>query len=105
MKRSLIILLVVIVLAGYLGTLIARDPGYVLVTYDGYSLQTSLWVLLGLLTGLSLGVYLLVRAFSLQDSAGDLPGFSYRIELEEGLVRIIGQASKFAKGLGGGPGL
>ncbi len=32
-------------------------------------------------------------------------GFSYRIELEEGLVRIIGQAGKFAKQLGGGPGL
>ena len=32
-------------------------------------------------------------------------GISYRIELEEGLIRIIGQASKFAQGLGGGPGL
>ena len=70
MKRSLIILLIVIVLAGYLGTLIARDPGYVLVTYDGYSLQTSLWVLLGLLTGLSLGVYLLIRAFKILQKSG-----------------------------------
>ena len=32
-------------------------------------------------------------------------GFSYRVELEEGLVRIIGLASKFARGLDSGPGL
>lgn len=96
MKRSLIILLVVIVLAGYLGTLIARDPGYVLVTYDGYSLQTSLWVLLGLLTGLSLGVYLLVRAFKmLQRSGGMYQGWRAERETarasqltEKGLVLL-----------------
>jgi HemY protein len=64
MKRGLILLLVVIVVAGYLGTLIARDPGYVLVAYDGYSMQTSLWVLVGLLLGLVFVIYLLFRSFS-----------------------------------------
>ena len=34
-----------------MGTLIARDPGYVLVAYDGYSMQTSLWVMVGLFLG------------------------------------------------------
>jgi HemY protein len=47
-KRSLLVALGVIVLAGWLGTLISRDPGYVLVSYDGASLQTSLWVAVGL---------------------------------------------------------
>lgn len=57
MKRSLLLVLVVIVLAGWLGTLIARDPGYVLVSYDGSSLQTSLWIALGLLAVIVAVVY------------------------------------------------
>lgn len=61
MNRLLLVLLVIIVFAGYLGTLIARDPGYVLVTYGEYSMQTSLWVMLGLVLGVSLGIYLLLR--------------------------------------------
>ena len=65
MKRGLLLLLVVIAVAGYLGTLIARDPGYVLVAYDGYSMQTSLWVLIGLFLGFFLAAYLLFRSFSL----------------------------------------
>jgi HemY protein len=61
MKRSVIILLILVVAAGYLGTLIARDPGYVLVTYDGFSMQTSLWILLGLMALLIGAVYLTLR--------------------------------------------
>jgi len=37
-------LLMVTIFAGILGTLIARDPGYILIVYQDYSLQTSLWV-------------------------------------------------------------
>lgn len=65
MKRELLLLLVIIAVAGYLGTLIARDPGYVLVAYDGYSLQTSLWVLFGLVLGVFLAAYSLFRSFNL----------------------------------------
>jgi len=65
MRRGLLLLLVIIAVAGYLGTLIARDPGYVLVAYDGYSMQTSLWVLVGLFLGLFLTGYLLLRSFNL----------------------------------------
>lgn len=61
MNRALLILLVVVVAAGYLGTLIARDPGYVLVAYDGFAMQTSLWVLLGLLLFITLVAYVLLR--------------------------------------------
>ncbi len=66
MRRGLLLLLLVIIaVAGYLGTLISRDPGYVLVAYDGYSMQTSLWVLVGLLLGIFLAGYLLIRSFKL----------------------------------------
>lgn len=47
MKRPLLYLLIVIVVAGVLGTLAAKDPGYVLISYDGTTLQTGLWVFLG----------------------------------------------------------
>lgn len=65
MKRALLILLFLTVLAGYLGTLIARDPGYVLVTYDGFSMQTSLWVMLTLLVLVIGAVYLSLRGFGM----------------------------------------
>ncbi len=61
MKRSLLVMLAVIALAGWLGTLIARDPGYVLVSWDGSSLQTSLWVAIGLFVVLAFLVYYGVR--------------------------------------------
>lgn len=49
MNRSLILLLVALVAAGVLGTLIARDPGYVMIAWDGHTLQTGLWVLVALI--------------------------------------------------------
>ncbi|MDA9680112.1 hypothetical protein N9U06_01485, partial [Gammaproteobacteria bacterium] len=63
--RGLLLLLIVIAVAGFLGTLIARDPGYVLVAYDGYSMQTSLWVLVSLFIGFFLAAYLLFWLFGL----------------------------------------
>jgi HemY protein len=70
MKRSILVLLIVVVLAGWLGTLISRDPGYVLVSYDGASLQTSLWVALGLL-GVTIGlVYYGLRMFRIMTGSG-----------------------------------
>ena len=61
MKRELVILLGVIIAAGYLGILIAKDPGYVLITYGNYSLQSSLWVMLGLGASLFISTYVLLR--------------------------------------------
>ena len=55
-NRVLLALVFVVVFAGYLGTLVARDPGYVLIAYGEYSMQTSLWFLLALLlAGITLG--------------------------------------------------
>ena len=63
MKRRLIILLIVVVAAGWIGTLVARDPGYVLISYDGATIQTGFWVLIGGL-GLSVvGGYYLLKFF------------------------------------------
>ncbi len=61
MKRSLIYLLVVIILAGWLGTLIARDPGYVLISYDGATLETGLWVMAAILLVAGIAIYYLLR--------------------------------------------
>ena len=47
--RLLVVLLLVTIVAGGLGTLIANDPGYVFVSYRDYSLQTGLWVMLGVM--------------------------------------------------------
>ena len=58
MKLFLLILLVVVVLGGVLGTLLVEDPGYILINYGQYAVETSLWV--GLL--LLLAVYLLIRS-------------------------------------------
>ncbi|MDA1299760.1 MAG: hypothetical protein O2868_06760 [Proteobacteria bacterium] len=61
MTRTLVYLILAIVAAGSIGILVARDPGYVLVVYGSYSMQTSLWVLLALVA-LSTGLaYVTVR--------------------------------------------
>lgn len=72
MKRLLVLCLIVVIAAGYLGTLVARDPGYVLVTYGNYSLQTSLWVLIAAIVLVSIVLYLLVRSFSLVRRTGGM---------------------------------
>ncbi len=52
MRRVLIYLVIALIVGGAVGTLMARDPGYVLVTYENMSLETSLWfALLALLVG------------------------------------------------------
>jgi HemY protein len=52
MRRLLTFLVLAVVIGGAVGTLMARDPGYVLITYAGMSFETSLWfALLALLVG------------------------------------------------------
>lgn len=57
MKILVLGLFVAIGLGGLIGTLLVRDPGYVLVSYADTVVETSLWV--GLL--LLVGIYLLLR--------------------------------------------
>lgn len=52
MRRVLIYLVIALIVGGAVGTLMSRDPGYVLVSYENMSLETSLWfALLALLVG------------------------------------------------------
>ena len=57
MKEFALALLVAIVLGGLVGTLLVRDPGYVLIAYADTIVETSLWVAILLL----IGIYLLIR--------------------------------------------
>lgn len=43
MKTGLLLLAVAIVLGALVGTLVVRDPGYVLISYGDYALESSLW--------------------------------------------------------------
>jgi HemY protein len=49
MKKQLIILLILLVAGAWVGQLMVQDPGYVLLSYQHTTLETSLWVLLLLL--------------------------------------------------------
>ena len=49
MRIGLLFLITAAVLGGLVGTLMLRDPGYVLVAYAGRALETSLWIALILL--------------------------------------------------------
>jgi HemY protein len=64
MKRTMTVLLVIIALAVWLGTLAARDPGYVLVSYDGATVQSGLWVMLALVTAAIFATYYTIRLFA-----------------------------------------
>ncbi|HEY5645088.1 MAG TPA: heme biosynthesis HemY N-terminal domain-containing protein [Pseudomonadales bacterium] len=57
MKLGLLLVALAVVLGGLIGTLVVRDPGYVLISYGDAALETSLWFAL-----VSLAVvYLLLR--------------------------------------------
>lgn len=43
MKLGLLLVAVAVVLGGLIGTLVVRDPGYVLISYGNMALETSLW--------------------------------------------------------------
>jgi HemY protein len=61
MRRVLIYFVLALVVGGALGTLMTRDPGYVLLTYAGMSLETSLWFALLILVALYFLLRLVIR--------------------------------------------
>ena len=61
MRRLFAILLFALLLGVGVIALIETDPGYVLVAYGNYTLETSLWVGLLLLLALVLLVYFVMR--------------------------------------------
>ena len=58
MKRLVIISLCCVLFAGWLGTLVSRDPGYVLIAYQDYRFQTSLWIMVALVWVTGVALYL-----------------------------------------------
>jgi HemY protein len=64
-KVAALVLLVALVLGGLLGVLVSRDPGYVLIAYQGLAVETSLWLALLVLVGgyflVRLGTFLFLR--------------------------------------------
>lgn len=59
--RKLLIAFILILLAIWLGFLISQDSGYVLVSYHGYTAETSLWFAVILLAILFFLLYILLR--------------------------------------------
>lgn len=79
MKMALLVLVAALILGGVVGVLMARDPGYVLVAYQGVAVETSLWIALALLTAAFVLVYLLIRLLvRLGRSPGSLHGWQQR---------------------------
>jgi len=56
----LVLVLLALVLGGLLAALMVRDPGYVLLAWDGMTVETSIWLAL---FALALGVFIASRAF------------------------------------------
>lgn len=65
MKRLALYLVLLVVVLGALGWAVAQSPGYVLVTYDRFRYESTLWVTLGLALALWLLALLLNRALGL----------------------------------------
>ena len=63
MKVAMLVVVVAILLGGLVGTLIGRDPGYLLLAYGDTALETSLWFGFLLLLVVYLGIRLVVFVF------------------------------------------
>ena len=67
MKIAVLFLVIAAVLGALIGTLVYRDPGYVLISYGDYALETSLWFSLVLLLAayffIRFIIYVFVRLF------------------------------------------
>jgi HemY protein len=61
MRKLFVVALVALLVGVGIVALIQTDPGYVLVSYGNYTLETSLWVGLLLLLLLVLSMWLLLR--------------------------------------------
>lgn len=63
--RKLLIGLLVLLVAGWIGYLVSQDPGYVLISYGTWSIETSFWVAIVALLLAYLLLYVLFRIFRL----------------------------------------
>ena len=61
--KKLIIAFLLLLFAVWLGFLIHRDPGYILITYHDWSIETSLWIGIVVLLVAFIIFYILLRLF------------------------------------------
>lgn len=64
MKRGLLLLLIILFAGAWLGEKMVQDPGYVLVSYNSTTIETSLWVLLVVSLVSFIAAYILLRLLS-----------------------------------------
>jgi HemY protein len=70
MKRAYVIVFFVIVVAALVGLAISRHAGYVLIAYDGFRYESSLWAALALLVALVVLVWLVRGLVRLLTTSG-----------------------------------
>ena len=63
MRRLFALILIALLLGVGIVAVIETDPGYVLIAYGNYTVETSLWVGILVLALFTLGVYLILRLF------------------------------------------
>lgn len=61
MKRALIVAVLALLLGAFLVTLIVKEPGYVLIAYGNYTIESSVWILLLGFGSFFLALYILLR--------------------------------------------
>lgn len=62
MKILMLCLIITLIAGLFFGTLVSIDAGYVLLSWDVYTLETSLWFFLLILAATTLSMYIVIRA-------------------------------------------
>ncbi len=70
MKRAYVIVFILIVVAACVGLAISRHTGYVLIAYDTFRYESSLWAALALLIAIALGIGLVRGLIRLLTTSG-----------------------------------
>jgi len=70
MKRAYVIVFVLIVVAALVGLAISRHAGYVLIAYDTFRYESSLWAALGLLVAIGLLIWIVRGLVTLLTTSG-----------------------------------
>ncbi len=70
MKRAYVILFVLVVAAALIGVAISRHPGYVLISYDTFRYESSIWAALALLAAVLFMLWLVRVVIALLTTSG-----------------------------------
>lgn len=70
MKRAYVLLFIAIVVAALIGVAIAEHSGYVLIAYQNFRYESSLWATLALLVAVLLAIFLIRAAITLLTTSG-----------------------------------